>query len=52
MQSDSVQNEIHRSQNGTGKQEDEENVALVAKVKKGKSKQGDSTRCTKGKGKQ
>ena len=51
MLSDYVHNEIRRSQNGIGKQEDEGNVALVAKGKKEKLEQGASTSSTKGKGK-
>ena len=50
--SDCVQNEIRRSHGGMVKQEEEENVALAAKGKKGKSKQGTSTSGKKGKGKQ
>ena len=50
--SDCVQNEICRSHSGIVKQEEEENVALAAKGKKGKTKQGASTSRQKGKGKQ
>ena len=48
--SDCVQNEIRKSHGGMVKQEEEENVALAAKGKKGKSKQGASTSGKKGKG--
>lgn len=50
--SDCVQNEIRRSQSGIGKQEHEENVAIKAKGRKRKSKQGASTSGKKSKGKQ
>ena len=50
--SDCVQNEIHRSHSGTGKHEEEENVALTTKGRKGKSKQGASSSDKKGKGRQ
>ena len=48
---DCVQNEICISHGGMVKQE-EENVTLAAKGRKGKSKQGASTSRKKGKGKQ
>ena len=49
--SDYVQNEIRRSHSGTVKQQEEENLALATKGRKGKSKQGASSNGKKGKGK-
>ena len=52
MWDDCIQNEIRKNHNGEARYDEEENVALAAKGKNGKSRKGAATSRGKEKGKQ
>ena len=52
MWDDCIQNEIRKNHNRATRQDEEENVALATKGKRGKSKKGAFTSWGKGNGKQ